>query len=480
MNKKLKTVLIVSFLILGILMRLQNINGLPIDAHPMRQTDTESVAYNFAFKNANILLPQASLIRPISNTDGYFFLEFPVYQYAISLIYRVFGWNLSAGRIFNLLLFIGTCFFLYKFIKLIFNEKNAIWTLFLFTFAPGSIFFLGHAFHPDVFAIFTFTLSLYTLVKWTKNNKSLRFLTFSTCALAISIATRPFIALFIPGILLFLYLKKIRRWVFAVYLFTPLLYGFWRIWQTHFPQADSSWENWVLDGRNQLFQLQVLKNLIFKNVIGEVMGKFTALFAGVGAISICFCREKNKWIIFYWLLTLPIYWFLVPNGNIIHQYYANIYIITFCILGSFGILTLLKVIKNKKISIIFIVIIALLVIYNGYRTSSYFFLSRVSPEHQLIAKAIGKCIPYDKKIVYLAINNSIPMSLVHRQGWVMGYWPTDVDTSIERILSMKKYGASYIVSGKDNTDISMIEWGELKKTMLEVCNSPFIRVLQFK
>ena len=92
MNWKLFLIITI---VLGLLVRFQNFHLLPIDGHAMRQTDTESVAYNLAFRNHNILYPQNSLIRPITNTNSYFFLEFPAYQYSISLLYRLFGWHID-------------------------------------------------------------------------------------------------------------------------------------------------------------------------------------------------------------------------------------------------------------------------------------------------------------------------------------------------------------------------------------------------
>ena len=45
-----------------------------------------------------------------------------------------------------------------------------------------------------------------------------------------------------------------------------------------------SWENWVLHGREKLFDLGILKNLIWKNVVGEVMGKTASALAVLGGL----------------------------------------------------------------------------------------------------------------------------------------------------------------------------------------------------
>lgn len=479
-TKTVVYIFVALFLLAGILLRLQNLSWLPIDAHPMRQTDTESVAYFYAFKDANILHPQASLIRPVTNTDGYFFLEFPIYQYMISGLYRIFGWSLVAARLFNLFLFLCSVYFLYIFSKTFFSKVFAVAGIFFFTFAPGSLFFIGHAIHPDVFAVTTFLLSLYLLSLWKTKKKDNKFIIFSIIFLSISVATRPFIVLLVPGILFLLYQNKpSSKLVYIGYCVSPVLYGIWKLWQMQFAHADSSWENWVLDGRTLLLQPAILKTLIMKNVVGEVIGKFISMLAGFGLLLSLFLKKKRFIPLLLWIATLHLYWLIAPNGNIMHQYYANIYIVPFCLLAAVGAEWAWQLIKNRIVQIVLMILIGCAVMYNGYRTSSYFFLSRVPEEHIRISKDIEACTPKNAKIIYLAVNNSIPTSLVHRQGWMLGYWPTDVDKSVAKIMTMKKYGATHIVSGVNNTDITEEQWSELKINAPQICATQNVRVLKF-
>ena len=160
-------------IVLGLILRLQSFHILPIDGHAMRQTDTESVAYNLAFGNQNILYPQNSLIRPVTNENAYFFLEFPAYEYTISLLYRSFGWHVELARIVNLALYTISTLSLFWFAKKIFNSSGiAFFTAFFYVFAPGSIFFLGHAIHPDVFAICMYLVSLAAFLRWKEKQKA--------------------------------------------------------------------------------------------------------------------------------------------------------------------------------------------------------------------------------------------------------------------------------------------------------------------
>jgi hypothetical protein len=476
-------ILIVSILvILGIIFRLYHFSILPIDGHAMRQTDTESVAYNFAFKNGNILYPQNSLIRPVTNTKALFFLEFPAYEYLIGGMYSLFGWHIELARVINLLLFSIASFCLYYFVKKLIHYKVALISVFFFGFIPSSLFFFGHALHPDIFAITTLLLSLATYRKWKENNQIMFFI-ISLISLALSVATRPFIVIVLPSFLYLMWVNKAYLFEYPLMLFTPFsLYGFWKLWQGQFKEADSSWENWVLDGRQSLFQPEILTRLIYKNVIGEVIGKSVFALFVLGCIS--FIKKINSIVIFLclWLITIPVYWLITPNGNIIHQYYANVFVIPIIITGAYGTWHLFSFLytKSKFLTYILGILLSLLIIYNGVRTSLNYYRDVESDSHLAIAKEINKVIPINEKIVYLARLNSIPFSIYHRQGWMIGAFPVDVSDNAEGVLSMKQYGAKYIIEGKGNTDLNDDEMKIIKEKTDLFYSSQWVNIYKIK
>lgn len=469
---------------IGLLFRLQSFHILPIDGHAMRQTDTESVAYNFAFRNPNILYPQNSLIRPVTNGNAYFFFEFPVYEYSISLLYRLFGWHIELARIVNFLLYTVSTLSLFWFTNKFFKSAGiAFFTTAFYIFAPGSIFFLGHAIHPDIFAVCTYLISLAGFLQW-KETHRIGWFIVSLLSLSLSVATRPFILIGLPAFLYLMWTMNSSYWEYLLYIFTsPLIYGLWRLWQLGFKSADSSWEDWVLGGREGLFTYGVfVDRLLIKNVIGEVIGKATSFFAGLGIVIYFLKRDKALIFVFIWLLFVPVYWLIVPNGNIIHQYYADIYIVPVAMLAGYGLSRLLFYIwsKNKIISMGLASLAIILTIYNGYHTSRYYFLDIIPHNQQQIAEDINKVIPQSAKIVYLAYDNPIPFSIHHIKGWMLGYYPLDVDPTANSVLSMKSFGADYIVAGYGNTDLQQEELNTLIKSTDLVYSSGNIRVYKYR
>ena len=76
-NFKIVNWIVVLVIVLGAGLRLKNFSVPPVDGHQMRQTDTECVAYFLYSGKANFFRPKSCLMRPVSNTKGYFFLEMP-------------------------------------------------------------------------------------------------------------------------------------------------------------------------------------------------------------------------------------------------------------------------------------------------------------------------------------------------------------------------------------------------------------------
>lgn len=496
--------LLVVIWLLAIAFRLQNFLIPPIDAHPMRQTDTESVAYYFATTDHNPLHPQASLIRPQTNIYGYFFLEFPAYEYLIGTMYRIFGTSYIVARLINVLLFSVSFALLFKTIEKLFSEKLAIWTVLLFSFTPSSVFFWGHAIHPDIFAITTVVSSLYVLQS---NKRNLFTLSVAGVLFALSVGTRPFILMALPSLLSVLFFKKAKWWEYLVFsVLSVSIYGFWSWWQQLSPEADAAWQQWTLQGREALFSFAGWKHLIWRNTSGEVLGRVATVLAAVGLGSLLiksrsvfklfqqFSLQKiikglatvdtisadTRLLVFcvLWLLAVPMYWYIAPAGNAAHQYYANVFLLPLMLLAAQGSFFLSHRRHNAPWQIGMSLVLVLALIYNTVRTSAYFFHNLVPAHHLDIAQEIEMVIPKGQKIVYLAVNNSVPFSLAHRQGWMLGGAPTDVNNTATDVLAMKQYGAQYAVFAFDNNDFPKEEQKLLEQQSEVIYRSKVLTVFK--
>ncbi len=461
-------------LLAGAVIRLKGFMDLPIDAHPMRQTDTECVAYYLFSGKANFLYPKSCLMRPVSNIDGYFFLEVPFYEGLIAFGYKIFGTNFWVARMINMILYLIGSLALFSLIKSWWNKKMALFSVLIFSFIPASIFFVGHALHPDALAVSFILISLFFGWQYKQKGKII-YLILSGLILGISVASRPFGLICLPLLFYFLFLKKANwRDYLILLLLSGSIYGWWW-WRTKTLGIDMSWENWVLSGREILFHFENLKKLIWRNMMGEVMGRTASGLAGLGLFIGIIKKDRRIIPLILWIGGVFVYWILVPNGNLTHQYYADVYIPLVVILAAIGIDWIWN--KNKLIALLIIPVL----IYNGIRTSSYYYQRQIEADLDIkVAEEIKQEIPEDKKIIYLNKGNSVPLSLSHRQGWMLGEWPTDVAVHNWAFMEMRHYQFDYIVEPKHKKDISDDEFRIIKQNYPLVKELEHIRIYKYQ
>lgn len=438
--------------VLALAVRLGNdITQPPYDAHPMRQTDTACVIHFFYSGVSSPLEPRACLSRPPTNTEGYFFLEFPLYQWLVAVVQKALmteAW--WTARLVNFALFSLAFWSLYYGTRRAFGSLQAVFAIFIFSWLPSGLFFFGQAIHPDVLMI-ALLFTSWNLLSYVTTKQGARFWWLYLLSMTLLIATRPFAALAIAPFSYFLWINK-RKLLAIANLFVPLsLYGAWRGWQLRYPEADHAWQNWVLTGQDELKKVAVLRNLIWKNVVGEVVGKASTLLAGFGLLSLVI-NKHWRWLGFFtlYLLMIPIYWYVVPAGNLAHQYYAHVFLLPMILLAA---LALNWIATGKRFTVFrygLVAALLLLVVLNGYRTSRYFFLPRTSADEIAMASFIQATVPEGEMVLYLG-QSSLPMSLAFRQGWNTAQPPADVHQNAQAVLDQLRFAPYLIVPNFDDS-----------------------------
>ena len=112
-------------------------------------------------------------------------------------------------------------------------------------------------------------------------------------------------------------------------------------------------------------------------------------------------------------------------------------------------------------------------IYNGYHTSEFYFLDLQKKENVAWGVDVAKYIPEDSKILYLFRGDSVPLSLSHRQGWILGEWPTDVAAHAWAVMELKHYGIGYVVE-------PIVDTGGMNGDEVKVIAKNFDKIVEIK
>ena len=220
-------------LVLGLGMRLVQIQAPILGVHSWRQADTAAMARNFAEQGLVFWRPQ---IDWGGAGSGLVEAEFPLYPYTVALLYRVFGVHEWLARGLSVLLSVLTIWLLIRIGRLLLGARAGWWGGVFVAVLPIPVFY-GRSVQPEAALLFLAALCLERFLVWLDSGHPwtllVSWLAFSGACL---VKVLPFVWLGVP--LLWLWgsrrhwrvLRHPGTWLFplAALAVTALWY-----WQAH-------------------------------------------------------------------------------------------------------------------------------------------------------------------------------------------------------------------------------------------------------
>ena len=163
--------LLTGILVLGAVLRFNNITQPLIDNFNWRQASTAMMASNFYHKSWNIFYPEVSWT---GSSPGYQGREFQTVSYIAALLYLVAGEHDWIGRSVAVLFGLWGIFALYQLVRRVWDEERALLSAAVMAVLPGSIF-IERSFLPDPAMVALVTTSVWMLVAYLQTDR-LRFL----------------------------------------------------------------------------------------------------------------------------------------------------------------------------------------------------------------------------------------------------------------------------------------------------------------
>ena len=182
-------------LFIGLILRVININAPVIGIHSWRQADTASIAKNFVYNNLIFWQPQ---VNWAGSTNGFVECEFPLYQYLVAILYKIFGVNEIYARALSVLFGCLSILILFRLIKKVFNLEVAWWGTLFYAILPISVFY-SRTIQPESLMILLGILSLERWITFTENqNKYALFVSWLSFTIAVLIKGLPLFWITLP------------------------------------------------------------------------------------------------------------------------------------------------------------------------------------------------------------------------------------------------------------------------------------------
>lgn len=342
---KYKNILLGFIVVLSFCMHYRHLHKELMSVHVWRQTQTQTTINNFYEEDFNILNPRKN---DRGNTDGIFRMEFPLMQWLVAALYKVFGNHLLISRLFMFVLGVISVLSMYKLCHVLFNSKAiGVIAAYTFTFSPCFFYYTINPL-PDNMALAFGILGLATFFEW-KQKQEWYILFISATALSISTLCKlPFILFYtVPGIFILKELFKRTQLplkhilIAAIVIVIPILIP--AIWYIN---VIPDWGgNGVTKGvmDNQITwqkTFSILKDN-FISVLPEMLLNYGSVLFFIAGFVYLFKEKKYQHPSFYILFTLSLsisfYFFYELNMiSNIHDYYLFPFLPLLFILVSYG------------------------------------------------------------------------------------------------------------------------------------------------
>ena len=395
-------------------LRLFNINYPIFDSHHWRQADGYAIARNFLEVDANILYPRINHAGELSGIMG---SEFPIMNYIVFLLYKIFGVHWWQGRLLNLITSSVGCFYFYKIIYKYINKTLAFnATIILLT----SIWFAhSRKFMPDVFSTSLVIISVYYGISFLKEKGNFLNLILYTFFLSLGLLSK------LPSFVIVAFLtpfifensinikRKITFISFSIVSLFPTIwwYFYWAPYLTntygfnYFFMGDSIsvGYHFLINDWNGLLKRFYSDAFFFIAFFFYLMGLFLLIY------------KRNFKLLFIFISASILQIILMLKGGksfVHHSYYIIPFVPVMALFSAYG----LSIIKSNKFRIILLIAIVI----EGILNQQHDFRKKPNQEYQLELSQITK--NFSSPADLIAINGDTDPTLLylaHRKGWTL-------------------------------------------------------------
>lgn len=423
------------------IIRLIGITNPPLEVgHNWRQTTVTMVSRNFLEVDNNIFYPRIDIAGEKSGITG---MEFPLLNYMIYIISKIFGYQHWYGRLINLLISSIGLFYFYKLTRKYFTEQVAFSSTIVL--AVSIWFQFSRKVMPDTFSMSLIIACIYYGSNYLENTLSKNNFLHLICygvLMSLGVLSKLPSGFLLVAFVLFLLDKNIpikRKVIFSIVSLIGILpvVVWYYYWVPYLVDKYGFWHFFMGKGFSQGFS-EILQNL------NDTLSKFydTALkFIGFGVFLYGLgysIKKGDSKIYFLFILTFISFSIIIFKAGYTfphHNYYIIPFVPVMALIAGYG----LSKIKYSKLALILLIAISI----EGIANQQHDFRIKEKDRQLLnLEKDLDSLSLRSDLIIINSGNYPTPMYFAHRKGWVN---TNDKIRDEEYIKSLKDKGLKYIV-----------------------------------
>lgn len=428
-----------------------------IGYHSWRQTQTQAVIDNFYKVDFNILNPR---LDDLHYPDGIYRMEFPLAQWLVASLYKLFGNHLFITRLF---FYVTTLISVFGMFKLTFvltqNKLTSLLTAWFFLFSPVLYYYSVNPL-PDNLALCFGVWSIYFWISYLKQHKNYLFIVsciFLTLSVAVKLPFIVFGAMYLSKV----YDKQAHKSISIRYVWIPFVIMIptlvWYAWVIP-TWGGNGVVKGIIDNDKTILQLFDIMQFNLFSTMPELLVNYATVPLLIIGFYFLFKKLEIKNVIhrsFVFIGILLIIYFLYEMHLIdrVHDYYLFPFLPMLFLIVAFAIQTVFLNQKSKlKYLILLSFLVAPITAYLRCNTRWNSESPGFTKEFLTCKKQLQQLIPENAKVLVCGDGSrSIVLYHLQRRGYSLG--DNEItDTTIEEGL---KKGAAFLITDC-NTDTNKV------------------------
>jgi hypothetical protein len=426
-----------------------------IGMHVWRQTQTQATINSFYKEDFNILHPKK---QDRGSTDGTFRMEFPLMQWGVACLYKIFGNHLIISRVCMFIIGLFSVFGIYHLLKSIFlNEQLALIGAWAFNFSPSFYYYTINPL-PDNLALCSGIWGLAFFFYWIQNHKTVELLLAGMFLGIATLCKLPFVLYYIVPFIYFVQHFIKYKWSLKLLSNFSMLFLWVMFPLSWYLVVIPEWHgngvvNGVLDNRISFstFLDYAQHNLI--STLPELLINYGSLPFFIAGLYFCKFENvyKHKFFPMFVALScaLLIYFFFEINMIAkVHDYYLFPFYPVLFMLVAYGAYRFMQ--KGNRMKNITLFLIAILPITAYARMHKRWDVE--SPgfnKDLLIYKNELRSVVPDNELCIAGsdVSHFIFLYYIDKKGWTFGD-----DLNAVQMKQLISEGARYFYSDNQNID----------------------------
>lgn len=325
------------FFLIGInfLLHAAFLNTPPNSIHVWRQCNTLAVARNFSEENMNIFKPR---VDRRGTSDGVTGMQFPIYEYLLAILYKIFGFHTWMARVFSLTVFSIGIVFVYLIFEKLFHERIiAGVAAFAFTWS-AELFYDSIIALPDILALMLYVAAFYFFLRWKESKFISWLLLFLFSTMLAGLTKLQYMAVLVPvSIIVWMEIRSRKisnpsAITFFILVSAVIAVGVsWYIHAVHLIES-SGLRDFGIEFRpatNIFTAVGILERNLVSD-LPELLLNYSGFILFITGCYFCFTKKLTRHPLFLpllgWGVVLFLYHIIELRQMKMHQYYMLLYI----------------------------------------------------------------------------------------------------------------------------------------------------------